>query len=70
MVPSPLHPPTVKRKTIDPIDPIDFVDPVALVDVLIDIVVGQKRPTWTRQTLQEVERHVAPHGTFRESKRP
>jgi hypothetical protein len=70
MVPSPLHPPTVQRKTIDPIDPIDFVDPVAPVDVPRDIVVGQKRPTWTRQTLQEAERHVAPRGTFRESKRP
>jgi hypothetical protein len=45
MVPSPLHPPTVHSKTIDPIDPIDFVDPVALVDVPRDIVVGQKRPT-------------------------
>jgi hypothetical protein len=40
------------------------------VDVPRDIVVGQKRPTWTRQTLQEAERHVAPRGTFKESKRP
>jgi hypothetical protein len=40
------------------------------VDVPKDIVVGQKRPTWSRQTLQEAERHATPRGTFRESKRP
>ena len=40
------------------------------VDVPRDIVVGQKRPTWARQTLQEVEGHAAPHGTFQERKRP
>jgi hypothetical protein len=40
------------------------------VDVPKDIVVGQKRPTWTRQTLQEAEAHEAPHGTFQESKKP
>jgi hypothetical protein len=67
MVPSPPHPPTVQRETVEPIDPIDLVPPV---DVPRNIVVGQKRPTWTRQTLQEAERHVAPRGTFRESKRP
>jgi hypothetical protein len=36
---------------IDQIDPIDLVDPVAPVDVPRDIAVGQKRPTWARQTL-------------------
>jgi hypothetical protein len=45
MVPSPPHPPTVQRETIEPIDPIDLVPPV---DVPRDIVVGQKRPTWDR----------------------
>jgi len=40
------------------------------VDVPRDIVVGQKRPTWACQTLQEAEGHAAPCGTFRESKRP
>ena len=40
------------------------------VDVPRDIVVGQKRHTWTRQTLQEAERHVVPRGTFKENKRP
>jgi hypothetical protein len=48
MVPSPPHPPLVQRDTIEPIDPID---PIALVDVPRNIVVGQKRPTWNRQTL-------------------
>jgi hypothetical protein len=70
MVPSPPHPPVVQRETIEPIDPIDLVDHVALVDVPRDIAVGQKRPTWARQTLQEAEGHAAPRGTFRERKRP
>jgi hypothetical protein len=67
MVPSPPHPPTVQRETVEPIDPIDLVPPV---DVPRDIVVGQKRPTWAHQTLQEVEGHATPHGTFQERKRP
>jgi hypothetical protein len=70
MVPSPPHPPTIQRETIEPIDPIDLVDPIAPVDVPRDIAVGQKRPTWARQTLQEAEGHGAPCGTFRERKRP
>jgi hypothetical protein len=52
------------------IDPIDPVDHVASVDVLRDIAVGQKRPTWARQTLQEAEGYTTPHGTFQVSKRP
>jgi hypothetical protein len=40
------------------------------IDVPKDIVVGQKRPTWSHETPQEAERHAAPHGTFRERKRP
>jgi hypothetical protein len=43
---------------IDQIDPIDLVDHVALVDVPRYIAGGRKRPTWTRQTLQEVERDL------------
>jgi hypothetical protein len=35
-----------------------------------DIAVGRKRLAWARQTLQEVEGHATPRGTFRESKRP
>ena len=52
------------------IDPVDLVDPVAPIDVPRDIAVGHKRLAWARQTLQEVEGHAAPRGTFRESKRP
>jgi hypothetical protein len=70
MVLCPPHPPTVQRETVEPIDPIDRVDPVTLVDVPRDIAVGQKRPTWARQTLEEAEGYKAPHGTFRVSKRP
>jgi hypothetical protein len=65
-IPSP--PSAVQRETV--IDPVDPVDPVAPVDVPRDIAVGQKRPAWARQTLQEAEGHAAPRGTFRESKRP
>ena len=67
MVHSPPHLPIVQRETVEPIDPIHPVPPV---DVLRDIVLGQKRPTWARQTLQEAEGHANPHGTFRERKRP
>jgi hypothetical protein len=70
MVPSPPHPSTIQRETVEPIDPIDPADPIALVDVSRNIAVGWKRPAWARQTLQEEEGHVAPRGTFRESKRP
>jgi hypothetical protein len=66
MVLSPPHPPVIQRETVEPID---HVDHVPLVDVPKDIVVGQKRPTWARQTLHKSEGHVAPHGTFRERKR-
>jgi hypothetical protein len=51
MVPSPPHPPIVQRETIEPIDLIDPVDPIAPVYVPKDILVGQKRPAWARQTL-------------------
>jgi hypothetical protein len=67
IVPSPPHPPTVQRETVEPID---LIDPIAPVDVPRDIAVGRKRPTWARQILQEEEGHATPHGTFRESKRP
>jgi hypothetical protein len=65
-VPSP--PLAVHRETV--IDPVDPVDPVAPIDVPKDVAVGQKRRAWARQTLQEVEGHAAPRGTFQESKRP
>lgn len=30
----------------------------------------RKRPLWLRDTLQDVEEHATPRGTFRESKKP
>ena len=48
-VPSP--PSAVHREIVtDLVDPVDLIAPV---DVPRDIVVGQKRPAWARQTLQE-----------------
>jgi hypothetical protein len=59
-IPSP--PSTVQREIV--------IDRVAPVNVPRDIGVGHKRLAWARQTLQEVEVHATPRGTFRESKRP
>ena len=47
-----------KDETIDPIDL------VATVDIPEDMTVGRKRPRWAQHTLQDVEGHEAPHGTF------
>ena len=30
----------------------------------------KRRPSWLRDTLEDVGRHIAPRGTFRESKKP
>ena len=30
---------------------------------------NKRRPSWLRDTLEDVERHIAPRGTFRESKK-
>jgi hypothetical protein len=68
--PSPPHPRAVQRETVEPIDPINLVDHVSPVNVPKDTAVGQKRPAWAHQTLQEAKGHVAPHSTFRESKTP
>jgi hypothetical protein len=65
-IPSP--PSSIQRETF--IDPIDRVDPIYPFYVPRDIAVGQKRPAWARQNLQEAEGHATPRGTFQESKRP
>ena len=41
--------------------PMDLIDPPPSLG---------KRPSWLRDTLEDVEGHVAPRGTFRESKKP
>ena len=30
---------------------------------------SKRRPSWLRHTLEDAERHIAPRGTFRESKK-
>jgi hypothetical protein len=55
----PSTPSVVQREIV-----IDPTDPISPVDVLRDIAVGHKSHDWARQTLQEVEGHVAPRGTF------
>jgi hypothetical protein len=62
MVPSPPHPSSVQRESIDHVD---LVNPVHIVDVPRDIIVGWKRHTWSSQNLQEAERYVTPCGTLR-----
>ena len=51
MVSSPLHSPAVQREIFEPIDPIDSIDIIAPFDVLRDIAVGHKIPTWDYQTM-------------------
>ena len=63
-------PPLVQNKLVERDEPIDPIDPVATVDIPQDMAVSRKRPRWAQQTLQDGEGHEAPHGTFRESKRP
>jgi hypothetical protein len=60
-IPSP--PSLVQREIVT-----DPVDPIAPVDVPKDIAVGHKRSAWARQTLQEVEGHATPRGTFKRAR--
>jgi hypothetical protein len=52
---------------IDSTPPIDLVAPSS---VPRDIAIGHKRPAWSCQMLEEVERHKYPQGEIRESKKP
>jgi len=53
-------------------------EPMPDVEESMDLIVppphepssSKMRPSWLRETLKDVERHVAPRGTFRESKKP
>ena len=62
------HTSNVQREK--PNDLVDPMEPVELVDRRRDVSVVKKRPTWLHDTLQEAEKHAAPRGSFRESKRP
>jgi hypothetical protein len=48
----------------------DMVESERFVDLPEEVVATRKRLDWLRNTLQEVEGHVTPKGSFRESKRP
>jgi hypothetical protein len=62
IVPSP--PSSVHRETnIIPIDPVVPADPISLVDIPRDIVVGNKMHAWAQQTMQEAEGDASPQGT-------
>ena len=63
-------PSLVQNELVGKDEPIDPIDPVATVDIPEDITVSRKRSRWAQQTLQDAKGHEAPHGTFRESKRP
>ena len=60
----------VQNKLAGKDEPINPIDPVMTIDILEDVSIGRKRRRWAQQTLQDVEGHEAPHGCFRESKRP
>lgn len=46
------------------------LEPAEIMDRSLDEHPTKRRPAWFRETLQEVERHVAPSGTFRERRGP
>jgi hypothetical protein len=54
---SPKHPNEEPEQALKPVEPVKVLE-------------TRKRPAWLESTLQEAERHKAPSGTFRESKRP
>ena len=45
--------------------PMDLIYPP-----LGDSSTSSERPLWLKDTLEDAERHIAPRGTFRESKKP
>ena len=54
-----IHPSDYQEESIEPIDP---------VDILRDVAVTRKRPTWLCHTLHDAKRHAAPNDTFIEIK--
>lgn len=60
-----IHPSDAQRE--EPVDPVELVEPM---DRPRDVAMAKRRPTWLRDTLQEAEKHAAPIGSFRESRRP
>ena len=62
----------VQREELsDPVpDEEDPVEPVLPLERPVLAPPVKRRPAWLRDTLQEAEKHTAPPGTFRESRRP
>ena len=54
----------------EPLDQIDPVEPIEQVERSLEAPQTKRRPSWCREIVHEVEKHGAPSGTFRESKRP
>ena len=46
------------------------LEPVEVLERSLEDPPIKRRPAWFKETLQDAERHAAPSGTFRESKRP
>jgi hypothetical protein len=53
-----------------PEDQNETVEPTIPVDPPKEVIVTNKRLAWLHNALQEAEKHAAPNGSFRESKRP
>ena len=54
----------------DPMDRDSVLEPAEVLERSLEEPPIKRRPTWFKETLQEAEKHAAPSGTFRESKRP
>jgi hypothetical protein len=47
------------------------VDPIRdSIEFPLEKLPAKRKPTWCREILKEAEKHAAPKGTFRESKKP
>jgi hypothetical protein len=55
---------------LTPEDQNEIVEPKRPVDPTKEAIVTRKIPAWLQNTLQNVEGHATPKGSFRESKRP
>ena len=47
-----------------------MMEPQKLVDSPAEVIRYQRKPSWARELVQDVEKYGAPNKTFRESKRP
>ena len=48
----------------------DPVEPAQPIELPREVTLVKRKPAWLHETLQEGEKHAAPEGAFRESKRP